>query len=291
VKFVANLCLTMPSMKGMPTPTKVLASPTGSPPKTVARRTPFHLDDPQYDADRTPQYGELSTTCLSTAAAKEAVAKERRKEEAAIWAARQKASQEVAAAETARLKGLRKIELERVKGRVEEAKQADKDKERFVIDKTVKEQTSMKEEMSRFDSRELVIKTNEKEYYNMEMERRAGAGNEALEYANKKKADREEEAARIQKEIRLKTEAHEKAAKGFAKRSKAELALETKKQHETELKKQQQRDKEGAAGRTSNIHYANTHADRLHWEPPPSPVHIAAYAKQIRERGESPTGK
>lgn len=228
---------------------------------------------------------------MSTAAAKEAVAKERRKEEAAIWAARQKASQEVAAAETARLKGLRKIELERVKGRVEEAKQADKDKERFVIDKTVKEQTSMKEEMSRFDSRELVIKTNEKEYYNMEMERRAGAGNEALEYANKKKADREEEAARIQKEIRLKTEAHEKAAKGFAKRSKAELALETKKQHETELKKQQQRDKEGAAGRTSNIHYANTHADRLHWEPPPSPVHIAAYAKQIRERGESPTGK
>lgn len=45
---VATAARTMPAtMKGSPTPTKVLVSPTGSPATYSARRTPFHLDDPQ----------------------------------------------------------------------------------------------------------------------------------------------------------------------------------------------------------------------------------------------------
>ena len=78
----------MPSlMKGMPSPTKVLAHPSTSPPQDDGRRDPFHLDDPQvctpsdcasdhvhaspsahrcamptsqYDEERLPQYVELS---------------------------------------------------------------------------------------------------------------------------------------------------------------------------------------------------------------------------------------
>jgi hypothetical protein len=56
---------TMPvTMKGsVPSPTKVLCAPTPSTPYLTgtkspppARRTPYHLDDPQYDAERIPQY-------------------------------------------------------------------------------------------------------------------------------------------------------------------------------------------------------------------------------------------
>ena len=60
------------------------------------------------------------------------------------------------------------------------------------------------------------------------------------------------------------------------------MTAETKKQHETENKKQDQKDKDGQAGRKANIDYANN-ITRLHWTPPPSPIHITQYAKELRD--------
>ena len=67
------LGLAMPStMRGLPTPTKVLLSPnspTNPLNKSPApyRRTPFHIDDPQKDAERRPEFRELHVRKLTEA--------------------------------------------------------------------------------------------------------------------------------------------------------------------------------------------------------------------------------
>lgn len=282
----------MPSlMKGMPSPTKVLAHPSTSPPKTTARRDPFHLDDPQYDEERLPQYVELSKQCLDSTATKAAEQKARRKLENEQWALQQKAKAAREAAEKAHQKKLRKAELERISARVQDSKRADTQREKDIVEKCRKEMAAMRATQSEWETREQAARQNEKEYYIMEITRSKQADAETGELAMKKKAEREASAAVIQKQIRAKIEAQEKAAKALAKRSKAELATESKKQADTEAKKLLERQKEGTSGRAANIHYAKTHADRLHWEPPPGPFQIAQYAKEIRERTESPTGK
>ena len=80
----------------------------------------------QYDDERVPQYGELSTTCLTKTLQAAAEEKARRAEEKAKFDARQEALKSVAKADVDYLKGLRKIDLEGVSHRVEEKKQQDK---------------------------------------------------------------------------------------------------------------------------------------------------------------------
>lgn len=245
---------------------------------------------PQYDDERVPQYGELSTTCLTKTLQAAAEEKARRAEEKAKFDARQEALKSVAKADVEYLKGLRKIDLEGVSHRVEEKKQQDKQKEHDTIMKTVKEQDLARLKAATFNEREQRRKNNELDYYGREMTRFAKDHQERDAIEAKHKADREAKAMETLKQIRAKEEAQQKAAKAFAKKSKLQLAQETKKQHVHEEKKQAKRDKEGSQGRIGNVNYMKTHSDRLHWEPPPSPVHIAQYAKEIRERAEGPTG-
>ena len=57
---------TMPAtMRGTPSATRILANPTTTPPKTIVRRDPFHLDDPQVSA---PPLGQLLLRTLGRGA-------------------------------------------------------------------------------------------------------------------------------------------------------------------------------------------------------------------------------
>lgn len=249
------------------------------------------MDDPQYDEARVPQYAELSKQCLSAEALKAKVIKERKAEEKVLFAMRQKKIAELAAQEAAYQAQLRKIDLDRMRVAVEEKKQQDIDQEKDVVERTHKDVATMRANEMAFAARQKVIETNEMEFYLMEQSRRRQVASEGGEFELKKKAEREAKAASIQESIKQRMEASEKAQRTFTKRSKAELAAETRKGHEIAAKKDATRTKEGAAGRMANISYMNTHADRLHWEPPPSPVHLSQYAKELRERSDSPTGK
>ena len=136
------------------------------------------------------------------------------------------------------LKGLRKIDLEGVSHRVEEKKQQDKQKEHDTIMKTVKEQDLARLKAATFNEREQRRKNNELDYYGREMTRFAKDHQERDAIEAKHKADREAKAMETLKQIRAKEEAQQKAAKAFAKKSKLQLAQETKKQHVHEEKKQ-----------------------------------------------------
>ena len=60
------LSSTMPAtMRGTPSATRILANPTTTPPKTIVRRDPFHLDDPQVSA---PPMGQLLLRTLGRGA-------------------------------------------------------------------------------------------------------------------------------------------------------------------------------------------------------------------------------
>ena len=112
---------TMPvTMKGsVPSPTKVLCAPTPSTPYLTgtkspppARRTPYHLDDPQYDAERIPQYLALQEEELTLAKSKQEAEKASRVEANALFKARQEALMAAQAADKERVKMLRQDALE-----------------------------------------------------------------------------------------------------------------------------------------------------------------------------------
>eukprot|EP00322_Chrysochromulina_rotalis_P007533 CAMPEP_0115855664 /NCGR_PEP_ID=MMETSP0287-20121206/14658_1 /TAXON_ID=412157 /ORGANISM="Chrysochromulina rotalis, Strain UIO044" /LENGTH=275 /DNA_ID=CAMNT_0003309823 /DNA_START=61 /DNA_END=888 /DNA_ORIENTATION=- len=269
------------AMKGTPSPTK-----------TVARRTPFHLDNPQGDTDRVPQYVELSKQCLDKAAAKDADAKAKRQIEEQMFSQRKQSMAEAAAKEAAYQKMIRKQELDKMKMRVDASKEADRSREKDIVVLAKKELEEVRQKQAVMEAREKVSNKTQKEFYKMEIERMGQFGSTAREVEEKKQRDRAAAAAVIQKEMAERRAAREKAEKTFQKRSKAELMAEAKRQTDAELKKSMERRKEAAAQRMANIKYAETHSDRLHWEPPPSPIHIPTLAKKIREKAESaPTGK
>ena len=244
----------------------------------------FQLDDPQYDVERIPQFKELSRQVLGKTDELVMKTKTKRKEDEDSFMARQAARINHQEFEKKRLANLRAIELKKI-AELKKAREKDQtQQEHNVIEKTNKDMAVLRlkdEEQTQLAN----IKVSQQvEFSGMELNRWHEESNEMESYEARKKAERESSALSIQEEMRLKREAAAKADRAAAKRAKAAMALETKKQSELEAKKATQREKEGKAARDANLTYAKMHADRLRWEPPPSPVHITQYAKELREK-------
>lgn len=233
----------------------------------------------------------MSKQALEAAALRAEQDKARRKQQKAEFAIRQKQLADAAAADKSRSSDLRKEELIVIDQRVALKKKADIEKEKDIVTQTRKDVAEKRAEVEAWEAKEAILKQQQREFYTMEEERWKKGGTEAMQKDEKKKAESEAEAAALQATMKAAKEAKDKAAKLFAKKSKAEMALETKKQAEAAAKKTAEREKAASQQRNANIEYARTHSDRLHWEPPPSPIHIATLAKEIRNRTESPTGK
>lgn len=272
----------MVKMKGTPSPTKIIAAPTTSPQMHVARRDPFHLDDPQYDTDRLPEFATLSTMCLSKVDVAEQVKKEKRLADEKKWKARQKGVAEEKKQDKAYLKTLRDIELERVQKRVVAKATAYAEYEKEVFEKTNKDVAARMAKEAQEEAWAKMGEDHKQEFAGNDQNRWTLESQQNDEWQERKRTEQETASNDMRVAEAAKAEAQLKAEKALARRIKGEMTAETKKQHETENKKQDQKDKDGQAGRKANIDYANN-ITRLHWTPPPSPIHITQYAKELRD--------
>ena len=279
-------------MKGspVPSPSKLIASTGGgaggSPDKSPARRSPFHLDDPQYDAERRDSpmsgYAELSKYELTKSAAAAKVVADKKAKEAALFYERQKALKEERKQEAAYKASIRVEELQKMDKAKLAVKEAIISREKEIIETTKKERLIMEarvaERQLKLDAARIhAAEESELDHGRWNKEEEVKAAAEETE-----RLKRLEEAQRINADLMKRVADQEKAEKDRDKRAKAELAIETKKAKEAVAKKQAAREKEGKAQRQANMDYLNKQ-DRLHWTPPPSPVHIPALAKAIRE--------
>ena len=281
-------------MKGAPSPTKLIASTGGGSGgeanKSPTRRSPFHLDDPQYDPIRRfsklKGYTELQSYELAKAAESEKANKVAKALANVKFTERQTGYAEVAKQESAYAKGIRGEELKQMKARTVATRDAVTVREKGIIEKTRAERRIME---ARVEARQAKLdghKLHQADEAELDHGRWAKEDDVKDAYEANELAKREAEAAEINATIKARLTAAEKAERDRDKRAKSELAAETKKAAEVAKKVADAREKAGKAQRMANMEYLNKQ-DRLHWEPAPSPVHVAAMAKAIRE-GKSP---
>ena len=221
---------------------------------------------------------------LEKAAALVSVSKEKRREAEDGFQARQQQVQADVDFEKKRLAKIRALELKKQDELRAQRAADEKRRELEIIEQTNKDMAAVRAKEEETMGATSVKSKQQAEFHGIELNRWHQESLEVDAYDDRKKVEREAEAMSRQEQMHAKAEAAAKAERAAAKRAKAEMAAETKRQAELQAKKAAERDKEGKAARDANIHYAKTHADRLHWEPPPSPVHMAQYAKDLREK-------
>ena len=249
-------------------PTKVLAAPM-SPPLSKSpppnRRTPFHLDDPQYDGVRVPQFKELQSYELALAKHGAEADKARRKEAAALFKARQETRLVEEGADKERAAALRKDALEKMRWDAEgfQTKEPGYGPMRWTStvatnnprmwatahDVLIPPPPGMYSVSGAPDAFGSYTATIDAHEATMRMSRLAtkeaeDAANAAVE--DKKKLEAEAEAAERQKGMLAKAEAAEKAAAARSKQIKKEMAEETRKQKVTVHWKRTQKNCNGA---------------------------------------------
>ena len=85
---------------------------------------------------------------------------------------------------------------------------------------------------------------------------------------DRKKDIRDAAAQRMRAEDRRSMESAVAAEKEFRRRGEEQLALHQNRRVERLSRRRAMRRESAEAGREANIHYLNTHGDRLHWNPP-----------------------
>ena len=233
-------------------PTKVLAAPM-SPPLSKSpppnRRTPFHLDDPQYDDIRVPQFKELQSYELALATHSEEADKARRKEAAALFRTRQEMRLVAEKADKDRAAALRKDALEKMRWDAEgfQTKEpgygpmrwtstvATKNPRMWATahDVLIPPPPGMYSVSGAPDAFGLYTASIDAHEVTMRMSRLATKEAEDAAIAaaeEKKRLEAETEATERQKAMLAKAEAAEKAAVARSKRIKKEMAEETRKQ-------------------------------------------------------------
>ncbi len=274
----------------VPSPTKVLAAPspttpylTGTKSPPPARRTPHHLDDPQYDVERIPQFQELQEYEMTLTKSKQEAEKASRAEANALWKARQEARLVAEKADKDRAKALRKDALEKMRWEAEgfQTKEDGYGPHRWTWtvaskhprlwatahDVLVPPQPPL---YSSTDvSNEAVvtyagtIQAHEDDMKLRGVERRIADDQAIQSVEDRKKLEREDESKQRQAAILAKRQAADKAAAARARQIKKEMAEETRKQHALAEKKDAARWKESMQQRQANIQYAKDHG---HWD-------------------------
>jgi len=281
-------------------PTKVLAAPSGNqPPYLVGtktpppnRRTPYHLDDPQYDADRVPQFQELQTYEMTLTQSKAAAEVAARKEADALFKARQESRLVLEKSEKDRAKSLRKNALEKMRWETEgfQTKEPGYDAgdapgpgpgRRWTWTVASKHPRQMSgahdvlvpPQPPMYNGADVTvdafykyaqgIQSHEDDMKSRGHVRRIAEDDAIQSVEDRKKFEREAEAKAQQQAMTAKAAAAERAATARARAIKKEMAEEKKKQRAVEEKKQATKWKDSIAQRQANMTYAKEHG---HWD-------------------------
>ena len=272
----------------VPSPTKILAAPTSSTPYLTGtkspppnRCTPHHLDDPQSDAERIPQFKELQEYEMKLTASKTDLDKERRKEENAQWLARQEARRVAEKAEKDRAKALRKDALEKMRWEAEgfQTKEPGYGPQRWtytVASKHPRMWATAHDVLlpashpagydlstEPFVAYAAGIQAHEEDMKLRGVQRRVEDDQIIQAVADRKKLEREAAAKAQQQAIVAKQAAVEKAVTSRSRVIKKEMAEEARKQKAMEEKKEAERWKESMQQRQANMAYAKDHG---HWD-------------------------
>ena len=275
------------TMKGsVPSPTKVLCAPTPSTPYLTgtkspppARRTPYHLDDPQYDAERIPQYLALQEEELTLAKSKQEAEKASRVEANALFKARQEALMAAQAADKERVKMLRQDALENMRYEAEgyHTKEDGYGPHRWLWtvaskfprqwatahDVLVPPQPPMYNGADVYNDERvkyaMTIQAHEDDLKQKRVATRVADDMAIQSVEERKKLEREEESKKRREAILAKQAAEEKAAALRARTIKKEMAEETRRQQALQEKKEAKKLKESMQQRQANITYAKEH--------------------------------
>ena len=277
-----------PSMKG--TPLKILASPTKTPPKSPAPglRTPHHLDDPQRDEVRVPEFKELQIYELTEAKKQAQSDAERRKEQEAAFQAQQAERLAAEAADLKRAKMLREKALKeaRYEGKpgLWEMTEPGYGPLRWLWpvahkhprqwagqslgahDVPVPHQPLSHSETGEGDvitTYAATIEAHEADMSLRRVETRLADDDVIRSVEERKKQEREDAAMAMREQETAMLAARAKAERDRIKRIKKEMAEETRKQKALQEKKAAERAANAQAQRKINEEYAKAHG---HWD-------------------------
>ena len=273
-----------------PTPTKVIVSPnspTNRLDRSPTRRTPFHLDDPQYDPERVYDskigYKELHNRALTVASEADAAAKAKRAQANALFVARQQSRLEADAAAKAREKELRAHHLAEMRWDTEGyyTKEsgasgplrwlwgmADKHPRQWAGSSAGPHDVAIGHQPGFSDGGVMEkhvsgIQAYEDEYITKASDIRLASDLVIEAYEDKKQAEQEAEAIAMRSDEKAKHDAREKAEAAKTRKIKAEMAAATKLAKEKAEKAAAERAKSGLMQKKANEEYAKAHG---HWE-------------------------
>jgi hypothetical protein len=279
-----------PKKGPLPSPTKLIASPnspTNRADKTPARRTPFHLDDPQYDSERllNPGLGfvELHQRTLSVAQQEQQAEKERKMAAEKKFKERQLARIAMEDEVKQREKEMRLLHLKEMRWDTEGyyTKEpgasgpqrwlwgmANKHPRQWAGQSAGPHDVAVGHQPLHSDGGVIMAYADSIDEFEADIvanavDRRIAADDAILNVEERRKQERETAAQTMRDEMREKREAAAKAELARCRRIKKEMAEETKQQNALLEKQAAERYKASVAQRQANEAYAKSHG---HWD-------------------------
>ena len=218
--------------------------------------------------EQSRQNAELRSYCLSRAEEKKQWQAHMKAEEKAQWEIRQQARLEAEAQE----RELQRLKRGEIVEKIDSARR-DRRVEAELLDyKALKNRHNLEAMFMRGEehrrTQSPVSARMKKAQYQADMERRRREADEECAVEVRKRGVREAEAVVRGAEMHI---SHERAAKAeleASRRAKVEMSATARRQAERQRMRAKMRSKEADAGWEANLHYLNTHGDKLHWEAP-----------------------